>query len=39
VVSDYGDRPEGVRVKHFAFGNSLKVYDKGGAILRIETTV
>ena len=39
VVSDYGDRPEGVRVKHLAFGNSLKVYDKGGSILRIETTI
>jgi hypothetical protein len=39
VVSDYLDRPEGVRVKHLAFGNSLKVYDKGGSILRIETTV
>ena len=39
VVSDYGDRPEGVRVKHLAFGNALKVYDKGGSILRIETTI
>ena len=39
VVSDYLDRPEGVRVKHLAFGNSLKVYDKGGSILRIETTI
>jgi len=39
VVSDYGNRPEGVRVKHLAFGNTLKVYDKGGSILRIETTI
>ena len=39
VVSDYVDRPEGVRVKHVPFGNSLKVYDKGGSILRIETTI
>jgi hypothetical protein len=39
VVSDYLDRPEGVRVKHLAFGNSLKVYDKGASILRIETTI
>lgn len=39
VTSDYLDRPEGVRVKHSACGNSLKVYDKGGSILRIETTV
>ncbi len=39
LVSDYGVRPEGVRVKHLAFGNSLKVYDKGGSMLRIETTI
>ena len=39
VVSDYLDRPEGVRVKHLAFGNSIKVYDKGGSLLRIETTI
>ena len=39
VVSDYKDRPEGVCVKHRAFGNSVKVYDKGGSLLRIETTV
>ena len=39
VVSDYRSRPEGVCVKHRAQGNSIKVYDKGGAILRIETTI
>lgn len=39
VISDYKDRPEGVRVKHQAFGNSIKVYDKGGSLLRIETTI
>ncbi len=39
VISDYKDRPEGVRVKHQAFGNSVKVYDKGGSLLRIETTI
>jgi hypothetical protein len=39
VVSDYKVRPEGVRVKHQAFGNSIKVYDKGGSLLRIETTI
>ena len=39
VTSDYKDRPEGVRVKHQAFGNSVKVYDKGGSLLRIETTI
>ena len=39
VVSDYRDRPEGVCVKHLAYGNTLKVYDKGASILRIETTI
>jgi len=39
VISNYKDRPEGVRVKHQAFGNSVKVYDKGGSLLRIETTI
>jgi hypothetical protein len=39
VVSEYRSRPEGVCVKHRAVGNSLKVYDKGGSILRIETTI
>ena len=39
IVSDYRSRPEGVCVKHRAEGNSIKVYDKGGSILRIETTI
>jgi len=39
VISDYRERPEGVRVKHYANGNSIKVYDKGGLVLRIETTI
>ena len=39
VTSDYKDRPEGVRVKHQAYGNSVKAYDKGGSLLRIETTI
>ncbi len=39
VISDYKDRPEGVRVKHQAYKNSVKVYDKGGSVLRIETTI
>lgn len=39
VISDYQSRPEGVRLKHQAFGNSLKLYDKGGSLLRIETTI
>jgi len=32
-------RQEGVRVKHWANGNSVKMYDKAGSILRVETTV
>lgn len=39
VVSDFKDRPEGIRVKHRVNGNSVKMYDKGGSILRIETTI
>jgi hypothetical protein len=32
-------RPEGVRIKHFVAGNSVKRYDKEGCILRVETTI
>jgi hypothetical protein len=39
VVSDYGDRYEGIRIKHVSQGNSVKAYDKAGSILRIETTI
>ena len=39
VVSDYKDRPEGVRVKHRVGVNSVKVYDKERTILRVETTM
>lgn len=39
VVSHYGQRPEGIRVKHEVNGNSVKVYDKQGSVLRVETTV
>jgi hypothetical protein len=39
IVSDYRSRPEGVCVKHRAEGNAIKVYDKGGSVLRIETTI
>ena len=39
VVSDVKQRPEGVRIKH-AYGlNSLKLYDKQGQVLRVETTI
>ena len=39
VLTDYKHRIEGVRVKHSAQGNSVKIYDKAGSALRIETTI
>lgn len=32
-------RPEGVRIKHWVEENSIKMYDKQGCVLRIETTI
>jgi hypothetical protein len=32
-------RVEGVRVKHWVEENSIKMYDKAGSVLRIETTI
>ncbi len=39
VNSTLKHRPEGVRLRHTANGNSVKVYDKQGSVLRVETTV
>jgi hypothetical protein len=39
VLTRIQRRVEGVRVKHWVEGNSLKMYDKGGHVLRIETTL
>lgn len=39
VVSDLRTRPEGVRIKHRLNANSIKMYDKQGSVLRIETTI
>ena len=39
VISHLGKRVEGVRVKHAINRNSVKMYDKQGAILRVETTI
>jgi len=39
LVSDYKHRPEGIRVKHRLKANSIKMYDKAGSVLRIETTI
>lgn len=38
VVSSFKKRPEGVRVKHWVEGNSIKMYDPYN-VLRIETTM
>lgn len=39
IVSDLKERPEGVRIKHRAGRNTLKMYDKFGSVLRVETTL
>lgn len=43
VMSDVKTRPEGVRLKHWVNGNTIKIYDKAfssvGSVLRVETTV
>jgi hypothetical protein len=39
VTSDVKDRPEGVRIKHRVKANSVKMYDKFGSVLRVETTI
>lgn len=39
VVSRLTKRPEGIRIKHWAGSNHIKLYDKEGANLRVETTI
>ena len=39
VISDYRRRYEGIRIKHWVNHNSVKMYNKSGSILRIETTI
>ena len=39
IVSDYRRRYEGIRIKHWKNRNSVKMYNKSGSILRIETTI
>jgi hypothetical protein len=39
VQSDLKARPEGTRIKHTLNRNSVKMYDKQGVVLRVETTV
>jgi hypothetical protein len=39
ILSRLKARPEGLRLKHQANGNSVKLYDKPGSVLRVETTL
>jgi len=39
VVSDLKRRAEGTRIKHRVNGNWLKMYDKQGSVLRVETVI
>ena len=39
VVSDIKKRVEGVRIKHRHGNNSIKLYDKQGSIMRVETLI
>lgn len=39
ITSDCRRRPEGVRIKHSVNSNSVKMYDKHGSVLRVETTI
>ena len=39
VRGHMGSRVEGVRIKHWVEENSIKMYDKAGSVLRIETTI
>ena len=39
IISDYRKRYEGVRAKHWINHNSVKMYNKSGNILRLETTI
>jgi hypothetical protein len=39
ILSHWGSRAEGTRVRHALNGNSVKMYDKQGSVLRIETTI
>jgi hypothetical protein len=39
VRTHWGSRVEGFRIKHWVEENSIKMYDKAGSVLRIETTI
>jgi hypothetical protein len=39
VVTDLRERPEGLRIKHRLRENWIKMYDKQGSVLRVETVI
>lgn len=39
IISDLKHRPEGVRIRHRVGRNTIKLYDKEGSVLRVETTI
>jgi hypothetical protein len=39
IATDLKRRPEGMRIKHRLNRNSIKMYDKQGSVLRVETTI
>ena len=39
VITRYKERQEGIRVKHWVRGNSVKMYNKAPNVLRVETTM
>jgi hypothetical protein len=39
IISDTRRRYEGIRLKHWINQNSLKLYNKSGSVLRVETTI
>jgi hypothetical protein len=39
LVSELSQRPEGIRIRHRRNKNSVKMYDKQGSVLRVETTI
>lgn len=39
IRTHMGVRVEGIRIKHWVEENSIKMYDKAGSVLRIETTI
>ena len=39
VETQLKHRPEGLRLKHYVQGNSLKIYDQHGQVLRVATTL